>query len=150
MAEVCHNPHEAIQPDFATAEHAQQRQLLVDTGLSEEQAAAWDARQAERTRVQLETERAQQEENERRRQAEEELRETVHNEERKKYKNKFAPVVDAPLPIGPVHIPSRIALTRMKKGEYIEMWYFTNKGIRAAETSSTRSSKKQQLLRFRA
>ncbi|KAI5981226.1 hypothetical protein EDD15DRAFT_2204334 [Pisolithus albus] len=78
--------------------------------------AAWDARQAERTRVQLETERAQQEENERRRQAEEELRETVHNEERKKYKNKFAPVVDAPLPIGPVHIPSRIALTRMKKG----------------------------------
>lgn len=112
--------------------------------------AAWDARQAERTRVQLETERAQQEENERRRQAEEELRETVHNEERKKYKNKFAPVVDAPLPIGPVHIPSRIALTRMKKGEYIEMWYFTNKGIRAAETSSTRSSKKQQLLRFRA
>ncbi|KAI5980500.1 hypothetical protein EDD15DRAFT_2206034 [Pisolithus albus] len=77
--------------------------------------AAWDARQAERTRVQLETERAQQEENERRRQAEEELRETVHNEERKKYKNKFAPVVDAPLPIGPVHIPSRIALTRMKR-----------------------------------
>ncbi|KAI5991887.1 hypothetical protein EDD15DRAFT_2197325 [Pisolithus albus] len=157
MAESCHNPHEAVQPDFAAAEHAQQRQFLIDSGLSENQAviiltnlwtstndrekAAWDAQQAERTRAQLEAERAQQEENERRLRAEEELRETAHNEERKKYKNKFAPIVDAPLPIGPVHIPSRIALTHIKKGEYVEMWYFTNKGIRAAEASSTRSSK---------
>ncbi|KAI5983539.1 hypothetical protein EDD15DRAFT_2178882, partial [Pisolithus albus] len=43
--------------------------------------------------------------------------------------------------LGPICIPSKVALSHMKKGEYVKMWYFTNKGIRAAEASSTRSSK---------
>ena len=164
MANLVRNPNQAVRPDFAAIEHAPQRLMLTNGGLSEEQAiqmltnlwdstnerdiAEWNTRQAEEAQAQQEAEWIAQEEAERALQEEEELRAAALAEEKKKYKSKFAPIVDAPVPIGPVLIPSKVALTRMKKGEYVELWYFTNKGIRAAEKSATRSSRNKNAFVF--
>ncbi|KAI6010288.1 hypothetical protein EDC04DRAFT_2610288 [Pisolithus marmoratus] len=157
MVEPGQNPHEAIQPDFAAAEHALQRQLLTGTSLMDDQAVAllsklwtvandrdkdnWDACQAELAHVRQEVDQAAEEENVCKAQEEEELHIMICSEECKKYKSKYTPVTDALIPIGLVHIPSQVALTQMKKGEYVELWYFSNKGIRAAEASTTKSSR---------
>ena len=157
MANLLRNPHEAIQPDFAAEEHAPQRQLLREGGLAEDQAVAllsnlwvtanlrdraeWDCSQEQRALAQLEAEQAAHQEIERQRQEEEALREAARLEDRKKNKKKFAPVIDAPIPIGQVDIPAPIAVARMKKAEYVELWYFTNAGLRSAESSAIKSSK---------
>lgn len=157
MADLIRNPHEAIQPDFGADEHAHQRQLLREGGLTEEQAIAmlanlwtstnardradWDRIQEQRALARQEDERVAQQEAERQRQEDEVLLEAARAEERKKNKKKFAPVINTPIPIGQVNIPAPVAATRMKKAEYVELWYFTNAGLRAAESSIVKSSK---------
>ena len=74
-------------------------------------------------------------------QEDEVLLEAARAEERKKNKKKFAPVINAPIPIGQVNIPAPVAATHMKKAEYVELWYFTNVGLRAAKSSIIKSSK---------
>ena len=157
MANLIHNPHEAIQPDFAAEEHAPQRQVFLARGLTEEQALAmltdlwaannardrveWDHVQEQRALAQREAELVAQQEAERQRHEEEALREAARADERKKYRKKFAPIVDAPIPIGQINIPAPITISRMKKSEYVELWYFTNAGLRMAESSAIKSSK---------
>ena len=157
MADLIRNPHKAIQPDFGADEHAHQRQLLREGGLTEEQAIAmlanlwtstnardradWDRIQEQRALARQEDERVAQQEAERQRQEDEVLLEAARAEERKKNKKKFAPVINTPIPIGQVNIPAPVAATRMKKAEYVELWYFTNAGLRAAESSIVKSSK---------
>ncbi|KAI6038089.1 hypothetical protein EDC04DRAFT_2570359 [Pisolithus marmoratus] len=157
MVEPGQNPHKAIQPDFAATEHALQRQLLTGMGLTGDQAVAllselwtvannrdkdnWDACQAKLACVRQEADQAVEKENACKAQEEDELCETICSEEHKKYKSKYTPVMDAPIPIGPVHIPLWVALTQMKKGKYVELWYFSKKGIKAVEASATKSSR---------
>ena len=157
MADLIRNPHKAIQPDFGADEHAHQRQLLREGGLTEEQVIAmlanlwtstnardradWDRIQEQRALARQEDERVAQQEAERQHQEDEVLLEAARAEEQKKNKKKFAPVINAPIPIGQVNIPAPVAATRMKKAEYVELWYFTNAGLRAAESSIVKSSK---------
>ena len=153
MVKFIRNPHEAVQPDFASDDHAAHRQILTDGGLTEDQAVAalsnlwvatnkrdkteWDRQQAERAQEQLGVKREEARE-------EEALLEASRAEERKRYKNMFAPVKA----IGPVTILARIAIARMKKAEYVELWYFTNDGIRAAEVAAAAPPKDKISFRF--
>ena len=153
MAKFIRNPHEVVRPDFASDDHAAHRQILTDGGLTEDQVMAalsnlwvatnekdkaeWDRRQAKRAQEQLEVKWEEARE-------EEALLEASRAEERKRYKNMFAPVKA----IGPVTILARIAIARMKKAEYVELWYFTNDGIRAAEVAATSPPKDNISFRF--
>ncbi|KIJ10747.1 hypothetical protein PAXINDRAFT_16293 [Paxillus involutus ATCC 200175] len=54
-------------------------------------------------------------------------------EEQKKYKNKFAPIPNKPLPTTFLLLPLQHALNKLCKGEYVPLYFFTNKGIREAK-----------------
>ncbi|KIK85603.1 hypothetical protein PAXRUDRAFT_14508 [Paxillus rubicundulus Ve08.2h10] len=62
--------------------------------------------------------------------------EAVHQEERKKNHNKFLPFNNVRVaPTIPI-MPSPHALHKLQKGEYVELHYFTNKGLAEAQSIS--------------
>lgn len=62
----------------------------------------------------------------------------ARNEERKRHKNKYTIVLMAPPPILPLEILPAYTMSHLQKGLYVEMWYFTNKGLECMlKTSST-------------
>jgi hypothetical protein len=142
------NPNEAIRPDFATIEHQEAHQQLVDEGLSEEQAArsltalwtlknnADKVRWAEKQERLENLRRGEEEENEQRQQALRDEEEAARLEERKKNKSKYAPLIRAKVPSDLTIIPAQYATRRLKAGEYCELHYFTNKGLDDAKASS--------------
>ncbi|KAF9237272.1 hypothetical protein BU15DRAFT_48948, partial [Melanogaster broomeanus] len=52
--------------------------------------------------------------------------ELAKQEERKKYKNKYIPIPNVTVSMDPIIIPSTYALNKLRKGEYCELYYFTN------------------------
>ncbi|KAF8345274.1 hypothetical protein F5887DRAFT_885173 [Amanita rubescens] len=124
------NPHEAIRPDFNTDAHEQERLALLDKGLTPEQTIqtldhlwtlhndrdkeVWDRRLEETARAEAERAREAEEINVRRRREEEEEADTARREDKKKHKAKYAAIPDA-------------------MGDFIELFYFTNKGLAEAE-----------------
>ncbi|KAI6114000.1 hypothetical protein F5141DRAFT_1001783, partial [Pisolithus sp. B1] len=58
-------------------------------------------------------------------------------EERKKYWHKHAPIPqDAVISSDPIIIPLPITVRKLHKGDFIELYYFTNKGLCNAELST--------------
>ncbi|KAI6039374.1 hypothetical protein EDC04DRAFT_2542823, partial [Pisolithus marmoratus] len=58
-------------------------------------------------------------------------------EEKKKYCHKHAPVPqDAVILMDPIIILSQVAICKLQKGDYIELYFFTNKGLREAELTT--------------
>jgi hypothetical protein len=111
------NPNEATRPDFATIEHQEACQQLVDEGLSEEQAACsltalWTlknnadkVRWAEKQECLENLRRGEEEENKQRQQALRDEEEAARLEEHKKNKSKYAPLIQAKVPSDPTIIP---------------------------------------------
>ncbi|KIK81067.1 hypothetical protein PAXRUDRAFT_156967, partial [Paxillus rubicundulus Ve08.2h10] len=56
-------------------------------------------------------------------------------EERKKYKNKYLPIPNTAVPMETIIIPSAYAMNKLCKGEYCELYYFTNWGLAEDESS---------------
>lgn len=54
-----------------------------------------------------------------------------------KSKAKYNPIPDVLVPSGPIIILCASTLAKMKKGAYCELWYFSNRDLKAAETSTT-------------
>ena len=150
------NPHEAAMPDFASEEHTDERATLIAGGLDENQAAAmlrqlWlianaKARQ-EWDRLLAEEEQRVAENRQLAEAAELLLRqqalagkEAAAANDRKKHRNKFVPVPDAKVPLELVALPAKHALKRMESSGYVELYYFTNKGIAEAEQVATTPS----------
>jgi hypothetical protein len=147
------NPHHARAPDYVQERFRATRQTLVDDfGITHEQAAQrlttiwgaqnaidreeWDAQQEDIAEVaRLEQEQRQQLEEEQQR-AREEEQELAQQEERKKNRNKFLPYNKVPIANAIPKLPSPLAIRKLKKGDYVEMYYFTNKGLAEAEASS--------------
>jgi hypothetical protein len=50
-------------------------------------------------------------------------------EERKKNKNKYAPIKHRKVPSDPTIIPAAYAIRKMKAGNFCKLHYFTNKGL---------------------
>ncbi|KAG1901002.1 uncharacterized protein F5891DRAFT_979891 [Suillus fuscotomentosus] len=108
MAPLLDNPNDAILPDFRIADHATARARLIANAIEEErdhQQAITDKQEAAR------------------------------KEEQKKNKSKFIPVGNSKVPSIPVVIPSHYAVRKLKAGEYCELYYFTNKGLKDAKKS---------------
>ena len=59
--------------------------------------------------------------------------EEAMKEEKKKYKNKFTPIPDRPLLATVLLLPLQHTLTKLRKGDYVPLYLFMNKGIREAE-----------------
>jgi hypothetical protein len=58
-----------------------------------------------------------------------EEQQTLRKEEMKKNKTKYIPIPDRPMPTTTPVIPSTYATRKMHKGEYVELWYYTNDGL---------------------
>ncbi|KAG6372007.1 hypothetical protein JVT61DRAFT_8702 [Boletus reticuloceps] len=149
------DPHNARIPDFTLDRFRAARQPLVDDfGLTHELAAQrlaamwqaqnnidredWDNLQeelAEAARLQQVERRLEEEEQQR---ALDEEKELTKQEERKKNRNKFLTYNKVPISTAITKLPLPIATRKLKKGDFVELYYFTNKGLAEAE-ASTRS-----------
>ncbi|KIN98377.1 hypothetical protein M404DRAFT_157797 [Pisolithus tinctorius Marx 270] len=144
------NPNMAIQPDFTTEEYQEARLHLVNDAVDDQQAANilatlwvlnnnkeklnWQTRkEQEAQRAQDEAEQAKEELAERQCRRLEEA-EMARAEERKKNRTKHAPIRKVGVPSGPVNIPSLYAARKLKKGEYCELYFFTNISLAEVET----------------
>ncbi|KAG1867123.1 hypothetical protein C8R48DRAFT_704315 [Suillus tomentosus] len=142
------DPNEAIRPDFASDEYQEARQQLVEDGITAEQAARslaalwtinnnadkerWALKQRQ---ARLARQREEDEEEERLQQLREE-QEAARLEERKKNKNKYAPLVRGKVPSDPTILPAQYATRKLKAGDYCELHYFTNRGLDEAKASN--------------
>ena len=138
------NPHLEECPDYGQPEFDEAQLFFTVDGKTDEEAAIllqnmwhfnnnkaiaeWDR---QRIREEFEVEE------ERRRVLREAEEEQAKQEERKKYKNKFAPIPDRPLPAAPFLLPSQYMLNKLRKGEYVPLYAFTNKGMREAEEDTS-------------
>ncbi|KAJ8589221.1 hypothetical protein M405DRAFT_707674, partial [Rhizopogon salebrosus TDB-379] len=143
------DPNLAVIPDFTSEEHQEARERLVEHGISDEQAAqslaslwtiannAAKRRWADGLELAEANRRQAEEEDVLRRQALKDEEEAARLEERKKNKNKYAPVRRVEVPSDPVILPSQYAIRKLKAGEYCDLYYFTNKGLEDNLKSST-------------
>ncbi|KIJ09536.1 hypothetical protein PAXINDRAFT_55044, partial [Paxillus involutus ATCC 200175] len=147
------NPHNIDPPDYGAERYAPARQpLIANFGISHEEAAQrlleiWTAqnqleRQDWNARRDVEAEEARQEQDRLLRQWEDADRlrlqeeEAARQEERKKNRNKFLPFNDVKVASTIPITPSPHALRKLRKGKYVELHYFTNKGLAEAQSIS--------------
>ncbi|KAG1792976.1 uncharacterized protein HD556DRAFT_1309001 [Suillus plorans] len=143
MPRIINDPNLNVCPDYASPHYANARAQLVNDNVTEEQSiqllrtiwrAANDADidlwegQVEVKREQRENlRRIQEEEQDRIEQERIDEEESARKEEKKKHKHKFMPIPeDTGVPDEPSIIPSSYAIRKLDKGEYLELWYFTN------------------------
>ncbi|KAG6876089.1 hypothetical protein C0993_005612, partial [Termitomyces sp. T159_Od127] len=147
------NPHEQVCPDFASDAYAEARNAMREENDALDDAAvvimltqAWNATNrvdraawdnSAREQEQREAQRALVEEGEREREAAARAQEerVEAGEEMKKNRLKYLDIPMRPPPTLPVEIPSRYAISKLQKGQYVELWYFTNAGLKYAKSS---------------
>ncbi|KAI6031086.1 hypothetical protein PISMIDRAFT_88579 [Pisolithus microcarpus 441] len=144
------DPNLATRPDFSSEDFIDARLQLTNDTVNDDQAARilgtlwdiqnakdvqrWNARREEEAQLakdiadQAAAELAQKQ---RRLQDEEDA---ALVEERRKNKAKYAPVPDVEVPSGLVNIPAPYASRKLKKGEYCELYFFTNVGLAEADS----------------
>ncbi|KIK78832.1 hypothetical protein PAXRUDRAFT_16663 [Paxillus rubicundulus Ve08.2h10] len=133
MPPVPINPHNAGAPDY-TLEHfrAVRQPLINDFQITHDQAtqhltAMWEAQNIldrEDTSIKRKVADASPRKNKN------------WKEEWKKNHNKFLPYNKVPIASTIIKLPSPLTLCKLKKGDYVELYYFTNKGLAEAEASS--------------
>ena len=52
-----------------------------------------------------------------------------------KNKAKFAPIPKVPVPSDPIILPSQVAIQKIHKHKFCELWYFTNAGLDVADAT---------------
>ncbi|KAG2052185.1 hypothetical protein BDR06DRAFT_865017, partial [Suillus hirtellus] len=82
-------------------------------------------------------ERLENKEQERQEQETHDEEEAAQKEDRKKNKHKYTVVPKLDIPLRASILPSSYALHKLNKGEYIELWYFTNDGLNDAKLKSS-------------
>lgn len=141
------DPNLAVALDFTANNFVDERQVLIDIGLTEQQAATvlhnqwtaqnnwdkvtWQQKQWDAAAAQV----AVQERADQLRVQEEEEDTLILQDEKKKNKVKFAPIPDTPVSSRPLVLPSLVALCKLKNHQFCELWYFTNAGLDEAEKS---------------
>ena len=98
---------------------------------------AWDCQCAEEIEAQLEIREQAEQDVERQCLLREQEEEQTKQEECKKYKNKFTPIPDRPLPPTALLLPLQHALNKLCKGEYVPLHFFTNKRLRETEDNGS-------------
>lgn len=152
MAPLLDNPNDAILPDFRTADHATARARLITNGIGDDVQAAellatlwtlnnntarelWAEQLEEAAREAEEARQLAIEEEQDHQQAIADEQEAARKEEQKRTKSKFVFVGNSKVPSIPVVILSHYTVRKLKAGEYCELYYFTNKGLKDAKKS---------------
>ncbi|KAG1838787.1 hypothetical protein F4604DRAFT_1542034, partial [Suillus subluteus] len=78
----------------------------------------------------------EEEENEQCKQQYKDDKEAARLEERKKNKNKYAPLTCGKVPSDPTILPAQYATRKLKAGDYCELHYFTNRGLEDAKAAT--------------
>ncbi|KAG2029022.1 hypothetical protein BDR03DRAFT_988036 [Suillus americanus] len=141
MPILAEDPNAAILPDFEADEYVQARAQIINNVIDDRQAAQilanlwhiqndadkrrWADRIQEEARAAEEACRQATEAENQRRQAQLVEQEAAVSEERKKNKSKYAPIRNADVPSNP-----------MKSGDYCELFYFTNNGLKEVSRST--------------
>lgn len=145
MPRLTINPNTLQCPDYGLQIYQAARQPLVNDNCTDDQAAqilrgAWTAtNEAEKAQWQAQEQADAEEENDRRRTREEEEvvrelqkrqdKEEARKEEEKKNNAKYAPIPKRGIPDRPPCLPSLWAIKKLEKGDYVQLWHFTNRGL---------------------
>jgi hypothetical protein len=151
MPRILINPSSIQHPDYTLEFFEQTRIALVNENTTHDKAAAilaniWTASNAtEKVIWQLQldadnflAEAARQQDDEAHALREAEVvkeKEDMQKEERRKNQSKFLPIPDHPVPQHPPVIAAQSASRRMDKGDFVPLWYYTNKGLENALSS---------------
>ncbi|KAG1802113.1 uncharacterized protein HD556DRAFT_799769 [Suillus plorans] len=153
MPRIRNDPNLNICPDYASEVFANIRAQLVNENTTEAQAmqllrniwevnndaikVLWQQQVDEDRERQQQHQRIDEDERERLEQVRIEEEEAARKEERKKNKYKFIPILETGIPDEPAITPCSYALKKLDKGEYVELWYFTNDGLDEASIKKT-------------
>ncbi|KAG1738099.1 uncharacterized protein EDB91DRAFT_1016348, partial [Suillus paluster] len=153
MPRIRNDPNFNICLDYTTDYFANTRTQLINEDTTEAQAiqllkniwelnnnadkALWQQQLDDDNEQQEQRQRAQEEEQERLDRGRAEEEEATHKEERKKNKHKYTPILATSIPDDPAVTPCSYALQKLDKGEYVEIWYFTNNGLDEADVKKT-------------
>ena len=150
MPNIMQNPHEATPPDYGLDRFLPARQPLVDDfNISHEEASQrllaicqmqnaldrqeWDAQQEVLAQEAHRAREQQQQQDDERARVQTEEQEVALQEERKKNRTKFLPFADMQISTATPVLPSSLTLRKLHKGEYCELYFFTNKGLADAQ-----------------
>ncbi|KIK77907.1 hypothetical protein PAXRUDRAFT_17190 [Paxillus rubicundulus Ve08.2h10] len=121
MPRLLRDPNLDVCPDYASEIFAATQARLEDDREEHEQEVACEEEQRA-----LEAELSKDEE------------EAARKEEKKKDKHKFLPILQGVgVPTESPVIPATHVVRKLDKGEYVELWHFTNDGLDDTLTTST-------------
>ncbi|KAG1732843.1 hypothetical protein EDD22DRAFT_1051417 [Suillus occidentalis] len=147
MARMRNDPNFNVCPDYASDVFENTRAQLINENTNEEQAVqlltniwetnnnadkiAWQRQVAADREERLHREQLEEEEQDRLEQVRAQEEETTRKEDRKKNKHKYIPILATGIPDDAATsiAPCAYAIKKLDKGEYVELWYFTNDGL---------------------
>ncbi|KAG2746815.1 hypothetical protein P692DRAFT_201855635 [Suillus brevipes Sb2] len=172
MARMRNDPNFNVCPDYASDVFENTRAQLINENTNEEQAVqlltniwetnnnadkiAWQRQVAADREERLHREQLEEEEQDRLEQVRAQEEETTRKEDRKKNKHKYIPILATGIPDDAATsiAPCAYAIKKLDKGEYVELWYFTNDGLDEVNRKETRMARqrgsRQPLLAMRA
>ncbi|KAG2108729.1 uncharacterized protein F5147DRAFT_773530 [Suillus discolor] len=127
MPRMCNNPNFNICPDYANIWEANNNADKI----------AWQHQVAEDREEHAHCEQLEEEEQERLKQVRVQEEEATRKEDRKKNKHKFMLIFATGIPDDPAITPCSYMIRKIDKGEYIEIWYFTNDSLDEANLKKT-------------
>jgi hypothetical protein len=153
MARLSSDPSQNVCPNYADEAFALTRAQLINQNIDEAQSIQmliniWEAGNNAaklQWRAQLEEDdqhrqrirQLNEEEQQRQDQERLEEQEIIRKEDRNKNKYKYTPIPDRDVPTEATILPSSYAIKKLDKGEYVELWYFTNSGLDDAHLETT-------------
>lgn len=153
MPRIRNDPNLDVCPDYASEDFVATRAQLINENTTDAQAIQllkniweannnmdkrrWQQQKNEDREEQVQRQRLEDDEQERLNQERAKEEEDAHKEERKKNKFKYIPIQNTGIPDEPAINPSSYALRKLDKGEYVELWYFTNDGLDEASIKKT-------------
>ncbi|KZT64742.1 hypothetical protein DAEQUDRAFT_769456 [Daedalea quercina L-15889] len=148
MVNLLVDPNTLVAPDFTLATYARRRQTWRAAGLTEEQVIAaltaewetenehdklvWEEQTAAEAQAARDQALAAEEAANLRKEAARLEAEQSLKDEMKKNKEKYVAIPDRPIPAGTLVMAAPYAIRRLEKGQYLELYYYTNQGLRAA------------------
>ncbi|KAG2342070.1 hypothetical protein BDR05DRAFT_935759 [Suillus weaverae] len=138
MPRIHNDPNFNICPDYASDTFVNTRAQLINDNITEEQAVQllrniWEANNDVDKilwQQQVENDREQRAQNKNDWTKLESMRRMLYAKKReKKNKHKYVPILATGIPDDTAITPCSYVLQKLDKGEYVELWYFTNDGL---------------------
>ncbi|KAG0701938.1 hypothetical protein DFH29DRAFT_1049192 [Suillus ampliporus] len=154
MPRIQNDPNLNVCPDYTSEDFVNTRAQLINENTTEEQVVQllkniwtannradkrlWQQQVNDDNEEQTHRNRLEEEEEERLNQERAKEEEDARKEERKKNKHKYTPIQNGSrIPDDPAITPCSYVLRKLDKGEYVELWYFTNDGLDEAVIKKT-------------